>query len=199
MNQAEASAERKNRKHSGKRILEQYNGSKLDWLHDSLFFIILIAAVFCVFRFCIGIAVVSGDSMSPTLMDGDFVVYSRMIAQYRPGDIVSIRVASGDYYVKRVVATGGDVVDLRDGVLYVNGDPLEEEWAYGDTLEENTAIIYPYKVREGNVFVAGDNRTVSMDSRMFGEVNLRQIRGRIILQAGAGTDNGLYIRTITYE
>ena len=199
MNQTASPQRAKRTKKSGKRILEEYNGSKLDWLHDSLFLIILIVAVFCVFRFCIGIAVVSGDSMSPTLMDGDFVIYSRMHSEYHPGDIVSIRVASGDYYVKRVIAVGGDLVDLRDGRLFVNGTELDEEWAYGETREESGAIIYPYIVREGNVFVVGDNRTVSLDSRAFGEVNLRQIRGRIILQAGTGSSNGLYIRTITYE
>ena len=50
------------------------------------------------------------------------------------------------------------------------------------TEEQTGAIIYPYKVREGNVFVLGDNRGVSKDSRMFGEVNLRQIKGRVVLR-----------------
>jgi len=195
---AVGTSEKKGRR-AGKRMLERYSGSKLDWLHDSLFFIILIVVIFCVFRFCIGIAIVSGDSMSPTLADGDFVIYTRIVPQYQRGDIVSIRVASGDYYVKRVIATGGDVVDLRDGAIYVNDEPLDGSWAYGETLEESVAIIYPYTVREGNVFVLGDNRTVSMDSRMFGEVNIRQISGRIFLQVGAGTSNSLYIRQIKHE
>lgn len=53
--------------------------------------------------------------MSPTLMDGDIVVLNRMNREYRTGDIVSMRVPSGDYYVKRVIACGGDVVDLDGG------------------------------------------------------------------------------------
>lgn len=185
-------------KKTKKQILQRYNSRKLGWLHDSIFLILAILAVFCIFRFCIGISVVGGDSMSPTLMDGDFVLYSRMQTRYQPGDIVSIRVPSGEYYVKRVVAVGGDVVDLEDGQLLVNGNPLEKDWAYGETLSESGAIIYPYTVREGNVFVLGDNRTVSMDSRAFGEVNLRQVRGRIILQAGWST-KGLFVRTIANE
>ena len=164
------------------RILEKYNGRKLEWLHDSRFFIILMAALFIVFRFVIGISVVGGESMTPTLGDGNLVVYNRMAAGYQPGDMVSMRTPSGEYYVKRVIAVGGDTVDIRDGGVYVNDQLLPEPWAYGETHEETGAVIYPYTVRPGNVFVLGDNREVSMDSRLFGEVNRRQIRGKIILR-----------------
>jgi signal peptidase I len=168
------------------RVLEKYNAYKLSWLHDSIHLIVLIVVLFVVFRFMIGIAVVGGDSMDPHLTDGDLVIYLRMARDYRPGDVVSIRVASGDYYVKRVAATGGDEVMVRDGTVFVNDEPAEDIWAQGKTLRESGAVIYPYRVREGNVFVLGDNRMASMDSRAFGEVNLRQIRGRIFLRIGKG-------------
>ena len=167
-----------------RRILEKYNGYKLEWLNDSLSFIVLIAAVFVLFRFVIGLSVIGGDSMVPHLTDGEIVVYSRLDRQLSQGDVISMRVPSGEYYVKRVIAVGGDVVDLRGGRVYVNGELLEEPWAMGETREEYGAVVYPYTVREGNVFVLGDNRVVSMDSRTFGEVNLRQIKGTIILQIG---------------
>ena len=182
-----------------RRVLEKYNGSKLGWLHDGIFLIIAVVILFCIFIFCIGFSRVGGDSMSPTLMDGDIVIYNRMNGDYKPGDIVSMRVPSGDYYIKRVIATGGDVVDLDDGRVLVNGEYLEDDWGYGETMEESGAVIYPYTVREGNVFVLGDNRTVSMDSRTFGEVNRRQIKGRIILQIGTGNQNGLFIKAIDNE
>lgn len=168
------------------RILEKYNAYKLEWLHDSIHFIILTAVLFIVFRFMIGLSVVGGDSMAPQLENGDLVVYSRIVDEYKTGDVISIRVPSGDYYVKRVAATGGDEVDVRDGEIYVNGEILQDPWAEGETLQEYGAVIYPYKVRKGNVFVLGDNRMASMDSRTFGEVNLRQIRGRILLRIGPG-------------
>ncbi|MBR2562738.1 MAG: signal peptidase I [Eubacterium sp.] len=167
-----------------RRILERYNDKKLWWLREIVLFIVLIAAVFIVFRFVIGIGIVGGDSMDPTLRDGDLVVYSRICRQYRAGDVVSIRVPSGEYYVKRVAAVGEDVLDLRDGKVWVNGELLQKDTGYGETLEETGAVIYPYKVREGNVFVLGDNREVSMDSRAFGEVNRRQIRGKIFFGIG---------------
>ena len=168
------------------RILEKYNSFKLGWLRDGLFFIASIAVIFVLFRFVIGVSVVGGDSMDPTLKDGNIVVYLRMGNDYRIGDIVSVRVPSGDYYIKRVVALGGSSVDIHDGRLYVDGAEADDPHAFGTTEEETGAVIYPYKVRGGNLFVLGDNREVSMDSRMFGEVNTRQIKGRIILVAGSG-------------
>ena len=168
------------------RILEKYNAYKLTWLHDSMHFIVLIAVLFVVFRFMVGISIVGGDSMEPQLENGDIVVYLRIAPEYSPGDVISIRVPSGDYYVKRVAAVGGDEVLLQDGEVYINGERLENDRAHGRTYEENGAVIYPYLVRKGNVFVLGDNREVSLDSRAFGEVNLRQIRGKIVLRIGKG-------------
>lgn len=166
------------------RRLEKYNAYKLEWLHDSIHFIVLIIVLFVLFRFVIGLSVIGGDSMEPHLLDGDVVFYSRIGRSYAEGDVISIRVPSGEYYVKRVIARGGDVVDIKDGSVFVNGVELDEPWANGDTLRESGAVIYPYKVREGNLFVLGDNRAVSMDSRAFGEVNLKQVKGKIFLRLG---------------
>lgn len=164
------------------RFLGRFDGFKLGWLRDSLFFIAAIAVFVIVFRFVIGLSVVGGASMDPTLRDGDIVVYYRLSGNYSRGDIVAMRVPSGDFYIKRVAATGGQTVDIYDGKLHVDGREAPDGHANGATEEETGAVIYPYKVREGNVFVLGDNRAVSKDSRMFGEVNLRQIKGRVILR-----------------
>ena len=155
-------------------------GKVLERFHTVLLFFLFAAVVFILFRFVIGIARISGDSMYPALKDGDLVVYERFIRSYKPGDIVSVRVPAGKYYVKRVIACGGDTVDIRDGSVFVNGEPIEDVWAYGVTEEETGAVVYPYTVRPGAVFVLGDNREVSMDSRAFGEIGIRQIRGKVI-------------------
>jgi signal peptidase I len=68
--------------------------------------------------------------------------------------------------------------------VYVNGELVENTYGTGETLKQQGAVIYPYTVRKGNVFALGDNRTVSVDSRSFGEVNKVQIRGKIILRLG---------------
>ena len=83
-------------------------------------------------------------------------------------------------------AVGGDSLDLQDGRVWINGEPAEDDRGFGETQEETGAVIYPYKVRENNVFVLGDNREVSMDSRAFGEVNRRQIRGKVLFGFGSG-------------
>ncbi len=165
-----------------RRLLGRFDAFKLGWLRDSLFFVAAIVAFVIVFRFVIGLSVVGGSSMDPALKDGDLVVYFRMVHNYQDGDIVAMKVPSGDFYIKRVAATGGQTVDIYDGKFYVDGQESAYEHANGVTEEETGAVIYPYKVRDGNVFVLGDNRTVSKDSRMFGEVNLLQIKGRVVLK-----------------
>lgn len=173
------------------RFLEKYNHKKLGWLHDFRFFIIAVAVLFVLLKFVIVFSFVDGSSMDPTLKDGELAMYNRLASSYEPGDIISMRVPSGEYYVKRVIATAGDAVDLRNGEVFVNGKKLDDKWAVGQTWPESIAVNYPYTVREGNVFVLGDNRENSLDSRHFGEVNERQIKGRLVFHMGKW-----YIKTL---
>ena len=168
-----------------KRVLSKYDGKKYGWWKDGKKFVVLVIAVFLIFRFVIGFSFVSGHSMDDTLHDGELVVYSRIVSAYERGDIVSVRVPSGEYYVKRVIAVGGDEVEVRDGDLYINGELQEEDYVDTSTEEaKDSAVLYPYTVEEGDVWVMGDNREVSVDSRTFGAVNTSQIKGKLILHAG---------------
>jgi signal peptidase I len=72
----------------GKRLLGRFDGLKLGWFRDSLFFIAAVAVFIVVFRFVIGLAVVGGASMDPTLKDGEIVVYSRLSRNYKPTAVV---------------------------------------------------------------------------------------------------------------
>ena len=167
-----------------KRFLEQYNGRKWYWLQDSKKFLLLVAALFLLCRFVLGFSIVSGNSMLDTLHSGDMVVYSRVGKDIRIGDIVSLALPSGEYYVKRVVALGGDVVDLQDGVLYVNGSAEDGPYIRGKTYPEAGAFDYPFTVPPGDVFTLGDNREESIDSRFYGPVSVRQVRGILRLHIG---------------
>jgi signal peptidase I len=79
-------------------------------------------------------------------------------------------------YVKRVIGIEGDVVDIKDGFVYVNGNKLEEPYANGIT--ESKTFELPYTVGKNELFVLGDNREISLDSRYFGPINLNQVEGR---------------------
>lgn len=163
-----------------RRVLKKYDGLKYGWLKDAKKFIALLALLLVVFRLVIGFSFVKGDSMLPTLQEGNLVLYTRINPHYQRGDVVSVRIPSGEYYVKRIIALEGDTVELRDGKVYVNEEPLEEPYTAGETWAQTAGIVrYPYTVQEGQIFVMGDNRTVSMDSRNFGAVGERQIKGKI--------------------
>jgi len=161
-------------------VLEKYNSKKRGWLHDAIFFVVALIIAIILLRYFVGVSFVSGDSMELNLKDGDCVIYLRQASTFERGDIVSVWVPSGNYYVKRVVAVEDDTVDIHDGKIYINGEELEETYTIGQTDKQLRAVVYPYTVREGNIFVLGDNRENSMDSRTFGEVSRIQIRGKII-------------------
>ena len=167
-----------------KRLLRKYDGKKQGWLRGAKKFIFLFIAVFLIFRFVIGFSVVKGDSMEPTLHKGEAVVYSRLTSNYQCGDVVSVRIPSGEYYVKRLIAVEGDNIDLRNGKVYVNGELLDEPYTQGETLPQEDIVKYPYNLQQDQVFVMGDNREESMDSRSFGVVGERQIKGKLLVHIG---------------
>lgn len=155
------------------------DGMKLDGFRifkGALFGFIVIAVIFqCI----IGVSMVRGDSMYPTLENGQFVVYSRIIPELKRGDVVSVKMPSGEYYVKRVIAVEGDVVDLKDGQLYVNGQAETGGYINGKTEWKEGVVEYPYTVEAGKLFVVGDNRTTSLDSRTFGAVMVQRVQGKL--------------------
>ncbi len=167
-----------------KRLLGKYDGKKQKWLHDIIEIIIIFLVVFILFHFIIGISFVKGKSMYPTLHNNEIAFYTRIIPRFEQGDVLSVRMPSGEYYVKRVVAVGGDTVDIKQGKLYVNGEKMDEHYVNGETEKKVGGVEFPYTVEEGKVFVMGDNREESMDSRDFGAVIRKQIKGKVWLYIG---------------
>ncbi len=122
-------------------------------------------------------------SMMPTLHEGDRILINRLTYHFREprrGDIVVFRspLNSGEDLVKRIVAVGGDKVSIRDGVVYVNGNAVEEPYL----LDQHFAGVLPETVvPRDHVFVMGDNRNQSGDSRLFGPVDEDAILGTAFL------------------
>ena len=151
------------------------------YLHDLSY---LVAAMMILFLVFFRVVVVSGPSMNNTLINGDYLllVSSTLYSEPKQGDII---VASKDSFedgipiVKRVIATEGQTVDIIDGVVYVDGIALDEPYAMGIT-RQNGGTVFPLTVEEGYIFVMGDNREVSMDSRnpLVGLLDRREILGK---------------------
>ena len=130
---------------------------------------------------------VVGDSMNPTLQSGDRVVVSCLHFTPQYGDIVVIRKPQfrTDAFVKRIIATEGQTVtfDFLRGIVYVDGLALDEPFTLEPTYVQEH-ITGPVTVPEGCVFVLGDNRNDSMDSRWsaIGCVDTRYIVGKVVLR-----------------
>ena len=155
-----------------------------DWI-QSLISALLICVL--VFVFVLRIMDVHGTSMFPTLSNGDKVMVSDLFYEPARGDIVVFKKDGYDdnkALVKRVVAVAGDVVniDFEKGVVYVNGDALEED--YIDVLTTTKIdFIGPQTVPDNCLFVMGDNRNASTDSRdkRIGMVDKRLVIGKVLL------------------
>lgn len=165
-----------------RRVLKKYDGHKLLWFRLALVSVAILVFMIAVFRLIIGVSRVSGHSMDTTLHDGQTVVYNRLVQFYDYGDIVYIRMASGEKYVKRVVGRPGDVIDIRDGKLYVNGNEEVGDYINGRTLPSQSLVKYPLTLGDGQYFTVGDNRGVSVDSRAYGPVSRGQIKGVIFIK-----------------
>ena len=103
-----------------------------------------------------------------------------MNSEFRQGDIVALKQPDGTEYVKRVIAVAGDTVNIQGGEVYVNGEKVEIKDAIGATERKDGEVTYPLTVGDKEVFVLGDNREVSKDSREFGLLKTDDIKGKII-------------------
>ncbi len=120
-----------------------------------------------------------GSSMSPTLEDGE-IVFSLRTEKVKRGDVIAFYY-NNKILVKRVIGTSGDWIDIdRNGIVSVNGLPIDEPYISEPALGECT-IKLPYQVPEGRIFVMGDHRALSVDSRSseIGCVAGEQIVGKL--------------------
>ena len=177
-------------------------------VEDILFFIettfIALFITSMIFTYILHIAVVNGESMENTLMPDDRLVTTSWYNSINQGDIViiyagdsvtlnddgSLNIGKGlrKTLVKRVIAVGGQTVDINfeRGAVYVDGKMLDESYITSLTHMDEGAFTYKYPVEvpEGYVFVMGDNRQVSKDSRSdeIGFVSLESITGKVIMR-----------------
>ena len=145
--------------------------------------VVIVAAAFAIAMlvqaFLVKPFTIPSVSMQPTLLVGDRVLVNRLTYHFRDpkrGDVVVFRSPlKAEDLIKRIVAVGGDTVEVKDGALYLNGQRQVEP----QLLDQNILGVFPApKILEGYMFVMGDNRNDSGDSRVFGAVSVKTIVGR---------------------
>lgn len=154
--------------------------SILEWI---VIFVLVFAFFLFIRTFVVEPYRVPTGSMEPTIEAGDQVIAQKVTLNLgrgvSRGDIVVFKNPDGtsdhDILVKRVIATEGQTVDLVDGVVYVDGEPLDEPYAQGSSYPlasqaPGVSVGFPFTVPEGCVWMMGDNRENSADSRYFGAV-----------------------------
>ncbi len=150
---------------------------------------VVVALVACIllFTFFGRVIDVVGHSMENTFQNADKVITTRLAGDYKQGDVVVLQKDSYDQkpIIKRVIAVGGQTIDIDfdAGIVYIDGEPLIEPYVKELTYERES-FSGPVYVPEGCIWVMGDNRNNSQDSRYFaiGCVDTRCVIGKVVLR-----------------
>ena len=162
----------------------------LDW---AFHIAIAVALGLLIVTFVAQRTVVFNYSMEPTLVEGDNLISEKIspkLGKLKTGDIVTIKNASlslkeeGKTIIKRIIAIENEVVDIRDGKVYINGTELTEPYIKGDfTRQVDPQYCVNYKVPEGFYYVLGDNRMANIvDSRSIGPIAAEKIESRAVFR-----------------
>lgn len=161
----------------------KYNKRYGSVLRSTVYALIIVAAVAILISVLVfPVLRIHGSSMTPNLYDGNIVVCLKN-SKYEVGDSIAFYY-NNKILVKRVIARSGEWVDIdENGYVYVNGEKIEEPYVQDHALGE-CDIELPYQVPDGRVFVMGDHRSVSVDSRStsVGCVSDEQIVGRLLFR-----------------
>lgn len=174
-------------------------GSLRHFLIDMLETVGLAIVLFLVINLASARVRVDGYSMLPTLHNNQYVLVDRLVRTYQRGDIIVFRPpiyppesflrrligqpGLFEDYIKRVIGLPGDVVEVRDGKVYVNGNPLQETY-----IAEAPNYTGTWQVPQGTLFVLGDNRNNSSDSHKWGPVPIGNVLGKAVLVYWPFTD-----------
>lgn len=141
------------------------------------FFIVMVVAVFGV---VFGLMPMPNNDMSPRISAGDLLLYFRLADTWNNSDVMVFE-KEGKRYVGRIVAQGGDTVEVtEDATLVINGSTVLEDDIYYSTPRYESDVVYPVTLGEGEFFVLCDYREGAKDSRYFGPVSTQEIRGKVI-------------------
>lgn len=147
-------------------------------------YIILLACI-AIPLFLFGIAVVEGDSMKPDLHSKDYVFYMKHPKEYKSEEIVLIdKEGENKTYIKRIIGVPGDKIQITQDGKVIRNDIMLDSSEYSGLTEPGNVLKYPLYLSEGEYFVLGDNRENSKDSRTFGVVKEKELKGRVLILFG---------------
>lgn len=151
--------------------------------------VITLAILILITVFLFRQTIVSGDSMTPTLKENEHLIISDFFYTPKTGDIVVFQIedeiderytqlSKNEPLIKRVIATEGQTVRIEAGTVYVDGKALSEKYVFYNDLRYMPERTVP----EGHIFVMGDCRINSLDSRYFGEIDERTVIGKVLFR-----------------
>ena len=167
------------------RIANEFVRNLVEWV---LVIGVAILLALIIRNFVFRVTRVTGYSMNPTLNHGDILILNRfsyLFSSPKVGDIVAFPYPAGpdEFFIKRVVASSGDEVDLLYNRFYVNGTPLDDSFSEANVIATGN-VQFPITVQDGYFFVLGDNRNASKDSRYnsVGNINGNDMMGRSLIR-----------------
>ncbi len=148
-------------------------------------FFIFLAAILLFRVFILEPHSVSGSSMDDTFKDNDYVLVDKItyrFAEPQKGDVIVFNPPAAaqnkDRFIKRIIATPGDTINITNGVTYINDKPIEEKFVIYTSMKDINTV----KLKDNEYFVMGDNRYVSYDSRYWGPITKDEIQGRVLFR-----------------
>lgn len=159
------------------------------WIEISIYIILLFICGYIIPRFVLQRTIIDGSSMETNLYDNENVLVEKVSKHFKNYDRFDIIVfypygkGTKDYYVKRVIGLPGETIQIKDGIIYINGEELNENYGK-DPIEDGGIAEEPIVLADDEYFVLGDNRRVSKDSRIedVGPVSKDKIGGKVILR-----------------
>lgn len=133
---------------------------------------------------------VEGTAMFPTLKDGDKIIIDRNFKELKRGDIISFLYPkdTSKWYIKRIVGLPDEKIEIREGIIFINGEKLDEPYLY-EAGNQTKGSFPPQRIPVNHYFVIGDNRDNSSDSRYWGTVSRDLVTGKYVSTYAAATNS----------